>query len=77
MGRSTLAAVWVLEHVRRGRHDTEGCHSIALQGMKTVYWIADAVKDVPVFPYSVYYVYFSQYMTIISVALADIGAVCP
>ncbi|EFA85411.1 hypothetical protein PPL_02414 [Heterostelium album PN500] len=57
-----------------GYHTTLRYQQDFINSMKSVYWYADHFHgDFEIFPYSVFYVYFEQYLTIVNVAILDIG----
>ncbi|GAM28587.1 hypothetical protein SAMD00019534_117630 [Acytostelium subglobosum LB1] len=54
-----------------GFHTTLRTQSDFINSLKSAYWVADH-SDLPVFPYSVFYVYFEQYLHIQAIAVMDI-----
>eukprot|EP01133_Synstelium_polycarpum_P007496 gene7496-8772_t len=54
-----------------GYHTTLRTQQDFINAMKSAYWISDH-SDLDMFPYSVFYVFFEQYLTIKEIAIMDI-----
>ncbi|GAM20374.1 hypothetical protein SAMD00019534_035490 [Acytostelium subglobosum LB1] len=54
-----------------GYHTTLRTQTDFINALKSAYWVADH-SDLNVFVYSVFYVYFEQYLNIVSIAIMDI-----
>eukprot|EP01132_Coremiostelium_polycephalum_P006736 gene6736-8352_t len=54
-----------------GYHTTLRTQDDFINALKTAYWVSDH-SDLPIFPYSVFYVFFEQYLTIKNIAVMDI-----
>jgi len=47
-----------------------------IDALRVAYYVADNASQIPVFPYSIFYIYFEQYLYIVNVAVMDILLAC-